>query len=93
MAKVKIEKHDATSTFKPMGTSNESIVKTFDNLLYCRVNKGMGPELPVIVAKDGDGLYLTVKSFVGNGLLDPYKVYNRISVTEEMVANELKELL
>lgn len=94
MAKAnKIEKHDATSTFKPMGTKNEDVVKVFDNIFYCTVNKGCGPNLPVIVAKDDEGLYLTVNSFVGNGLLDPYKVYNRIEVTEEMVENNLQNLL
>lgn len=36
----------------------------------------------VVVAEDKDGLYLTAKSIAESKLLDPYRLYNRVSVTK-----------
>ena len=37
----------------------------------------------VVVAKDSNGLYATGKYYVNAPLLDPYRMYNRIKVTEK----------
>ena len=57
------------------GTKNEMVIKELEN--------------GQIVAQDGNGHYLTSKTWVGNNLLDPNRVYNRqvveISTNEDVV--------
>lgn len=86
MAKIKSSApaaHDATKPVEFTGTSKDSVIKVLD--------KKIGEVLPLeeinrndiaVIAEDKDGMYVTGLSYVGTGLLDPFKVYRRRVVTK-----------
>lgn len=84
MAKANKVSHES-NTSRPVesyGTPKEAIVAYLDDLTVKDVF-GVDFKDKIVIAKDKDGrLYPTSKSIAGSGLLDPYKMYHRLTAKE-----------
>ena len=77
------EQHSTEKPFENLGTHKEDVIAELNDVRMNQVFPDCGFNDKAVVAKDNNGLYLTGKSYVNSGLLDPYKVYRRIEVTEK----------
>jgi hypothetical protein len=61
-----------------LSTKKEHVVKELD----CCITKYFPNAIKeqAILASDEKGTYITTKSYVDSNILDPYKIYNRISL-------------
>jgi hypothetical protein len=66
MAKKKEEVREATH----YGTRNDMVVSKSERIT-------VDDEMYDVIAADENGKYLTKSIWVGNGLMDPYRIYNR----------------
>jgi len=75
------------------GTKPEMVIKVLDNKVQDYF-EGVMSDIAV-VAKDGDGLYITGKSYTKGNIYDPYRMYKRdkqpVSLLETIQAELDKE--
>lgn len=77
------EQHSTEQPTENLGTRKEDIVAELKDVYMYQLFPEYGSNEQAVVAKDKNGMYITGKSWVGSGLLDPYKMYRRIVVTEQ----------
>ena len=85
MAKIKSSApatHDTTKPVELMGTSKDSVVKVLDKKIGEIFPNEINSNDIAVIAEDKEGMYVTGQSYVGTGLLDPFKVYRRRVVTK-----------
>ena len=77
------ETHESNTT-RPVenyGTAKADVIKQLQ--LTVRDVFKFDSDEKIVIAKDKDGnLYPTAKSYAGSGLLDPYKMYHRLTAKE-----------
>lgn len=76
------EQHANTQPVEYLGTKKEDVVAEMEDVYMDQLFPERGSKEKAVIAKDKNGMYITGKSYVGSGLLDPYKLYCRIEVTE-----------
>ena len=73
------------------GTKSENVIKISDINLSV-FDKNLAND-KIVIAKDIDNsFYVTIKSYVDSGLLDPFKCYRKNQFTIKSIENEDKSL-
>ena len=90
MAKQKNESN-STKPIETYGTNKEDVVCQMNDVKIKNVFN-VDSNDTVVIAKDKNGFYVTAKSIVGTHLLDPYKMYKRVSAIERDGKYEFKTL-
>lgn len=69
------------------GTHSDAIVKVGDANINV-ITEDLFGNSPIVIAKDGEVMYVTSKRHVDSGLLDPYKTYSKNKFTIVENAND-----
>lgn len=57
--------------------THTDFVKKESNIKFSEINSNPLTNDYIVVAEDQNGLYVTGKSYINSGILDPYRMYHR----------------